>query len=193
MTPRAVAGKLTGGWATPTEAAALGAAATIVAAWLYRALTLQNLLTALKGSVAVSGTILFIIIGATTFSQVLSFSGATNGIVTLIGTQSLPAPVLVLGMMALLIVLGFFIDEVSMMMITLPFFMPLVQQMGVDPIWFGVLFLINMQIGLLSPPFGLLLFAMKGVAPADAAISASRGTSSSLAAGRSAAARWRTI
>ena len=68
-------------------------------------------------------------------------------------------------MMAILIVLGFFIDEVSMMMITLPFFMPLVQQMGVDPIWFGVLFLINMQIGLLSPPFGLLLFAMKGVAP----------------------------
>ena len=161
----AVVASLTGGWATPTEAAALGAAATIVAAWLYRALTLQNLLTALKGSVAVSGTILFIIIGATTFSQVLSFSGATNGIVTLIGTQSLPAPVLVLGMMALLIVLGFFIDEVSMMMITLPFFMPLVQQMGVDPIWFGVLFLINMQIGLLSPPFGLLLFAMKGVAP----------------------------
>ena len=68
-------------------------------------------------------------------------------------------------MMGLLIFLGFFVDEVSMMMITLPFFMPLVTQMGVDPIWFGVLFLINMQIGLLSPPFGLLLFAMKGVAP----------------------------
>src|SRR5262249_14211729 len=105
-----VVASLTRGWATPTEAAALGAAATIVAAWLYRALTWQNLMTALKGSVAVSGTILFIIIGATTFSQVLSFSGATNGIVTLIGNQSLPAPVLVLGMMALLIVLGFFID-----------------------------------------------------------------------------------
>jgi tripartite ATP-independent transporter DctM subunit len=160
-----VVASLTRGWATPTEAAALGAAATIVAAWLYRALTFGNLMAALKGSVAVSGTILFIIIGATTFSQVLSFSGATNGIVSLIGSQSLPAPVLVLGMMALLIVLGFFIDEVSMMMITLPFFMPLVQQMGVDPVWFGVLFLINMQIGLLSPPFGLLLFAMKGVAP----------------------------
>ncbi len=160
-----VVGAMTRGWATPTEAAALGAAATIVAAALYRSLTFENLMVALKGTVAVSGTILFIIVGATTFSQVLSFSGATNGIIGLVGAQGLPSWVLILGMMGLLIFLGFFVDEVSMMMITLPFFMPLVQQMGVDPIWFGVLFLINMQIGLLSPPFGLLLFAMKGVAP----------------------------
>jgi tripartite ATP-independent transporter DctM subunit len=160
-----VVGAMTGGWATPTEAAALGAAATIVAAALYRSLTLANLMVALKGAVAVSGIILFIIVGATTFSQVLSFSGATNGIVALVGAQGMPPWAVILGMMLLLILLGFFIDEVSMMMITLPFFMPLVQQMGVDLIWFGVLFLINMQIGLLSPPFGLLLFAMKGVAP----------------------------
>ncbi len=160
-----VVGAMTRGWATPTEAAALGAAATIVAAALYRSLTWDNLMTALKGTVAVSGTILFIIVGATTFSQVLSFSGATNGIISLVGAQGLPPWALVLGMMGLLIFLGFFVDEVSMMMITLPFFMPLVAQMGIDPVWFGVLFLINMQIGLLSPPFGLLLFAMKGVAP----------------------------
>jgi tripartite ATP-independent transporter DctM subunit len=160
-----VVGAMTRGWATPTEAAALGAAATIIAAALYRSLTVDNLMTALRGTVAVSGTILFIIVGATTFSQVLSFSGATNGVIGLVGAQGLPPWAMILGMMALLIVLGFFIDEVSMMMITLPFFMPLVQQMGVDLVWFGVLFLINMQIGLLSPPFGLLLFAMKGAAP----------------------------
>jgi tripartite ATP-independent transporter DctM subunit len=160
-----VVGAMTRGWATPTEAAALGAAATIVAAMLYRSLTAANLMRSLMGTVCVSGTILFIIVGATTFAQVLSFSGATNGIINLVGAQNLPTWAIILGMMAILIVLGFFIDEVSMMMITLPFFMPLVTQMGVDPIWFGVLFLINMQIGLLSPPFGLLLFAMKGVAP----------------------------
>jgi tripartite ATP-independent transporter DctM subunit len=160
-----VVGDMTRGWATPTEAAALGAAATIIAAALYRSLTVDNLMTALRGTVAVSGTILFIIVGATTFSQVLSFSGATNGVISLVGAQGLPPWAMILGMMGLLIVLGFFIDEVSMMMITLPFFMPLVQQMGVDLVWFGVLFLINMQIGLLSPPFGLLLFAMKGAAP----------------------------
>ena len=68
-------------------------------------------------------------------------------------------------MMVILILLGFFIDQTSIMMITLPFFMPLVQQLGVDLVWFGMLFLICMQIGLLTPPFGLLLFVMKGVAP----------------------------
>src|SRR5262245_25331021 len=72
---------------------------------------------------------------------------------------------ILIGMMLILLFLGCFIDQVSMMLITLPFFMPLVQRLGIDPIWFGVLFLICMQLGLLTPPFGLLLFTMKGVAP----------------------------
>jgi tripartite ATP-independent transporter DctM subunit len=160
-----VVGAMTAGWATPTEAAALGASGTIVAAMLYRSLTWAALMKALTGTVAVSGIILFIIIGATTFSQVLSFSGATNGIVGLVSAQGLSATVIVIGMMLILLFLGCFVDQVSMMLITLPFFMPLVQQLGVDPIWFGVLFLICMQLGLLTPPFGLLLFTMKGVAP----------------------------
>jgi tripartite ATP-independent transporter DctM subunit len=162
-----VVAAMTRGWATPTEAAAIGAAATILACWLYRGLTATNLMRALRGTVAISGTILFIIVGATTFSQVLSFSGATNGIIQLVANQDLSVTTAILGMMLILIVLGFFIDEVSMMMITLPFFMPLVQRMEVDLVWFGVLFLLCMQIGLLSPPFGLLLFAMKGVAPPE--------------------------
>src|SRR5207342_691213 len=93
-----VVGAMTGGWATPTEAAALGAAATIAAAACYRALTVANLMKALTGTVAVSGTILFIILGATTFSQVLSFSGATNGIISLVGGQNLPTWAVILGM-----------------------------------------------------------------------------------------------
>src|SRR5439155_21373246 len=121
-----VVGAMTAGWATPTEAAALGAAGTIVAAWLYRSLTWANLMKALTGTVAVSGTILFIIVGATTFSQVLSFSGATNGIVNLVAAQGLSATVIILGMMLILLFLGCFVDQVSMMLITLPFFMPLV-------------------------------------------------------------------
>jgi len=160
-----VVGAMTGGVATPTEAAALGAAATIVAAVGYRALSFAGLMKALTGTVAVSGTILFIIAGATTFSQVLSFSGATNGIVALVSGQGLSATQIVIGMMLILLFLGCFVDQVSMMLITLPFFMPLVQQLNIDPIWFGVLFLICMQLGLLTPPFGLLLFTIKGVAP----------------------------
>src|SRR4030095_9110026 len=122
-------------------------------------------MVALKGTIAVSGTILFIIVGATTFAQVLSFSGATNGIVTLIAGQGLSAMTVIVGLMLILLFLGCFVDQVSMMLITLPFFMPLVQRLGIDPVWFGVLFLICMQLGLLTPPFGLLLFTMKGVAP----------------------------
>jgi len=156
---------MAGGWATPTEAAALGAAATIAAAACYRRLSLAGLMKALHGTVAVSGTILFIIVGATTFSQVLSFSGAVNGLVGLIIGQNLSTMTIVVGMMLILLFLGCFIDQVSMMLITLPFFMPLVQRYGIDPVWFGVLFLICMQLGLLTPPFGLLLFTMKGVAP----------------------------
>ena len=160
-----VIGAMTGGLATPTEAAAIGAAGTIAAAALYRSLTWANLMKALTGTVAVSGTILFIIVGATTFSQVLSFSGVVNGLIEVVTGLGLSASALVIAMLLILLFLGCFVDQVSMMLITLPFFMPLVQRYGIEPVWFGVLFLICMQLGLLTPPFGLLLFTMKGVAP----------------------------
>jgi tripartite ATP-independent transporter DctM subunit len=160
-----VVGAMTRGWATPTEAAALGAAGTIVAAAAYRSLTWANLMKALTGTVAVSGIILFIIVGATTFTQVLSFSGVVNGLIGVVTGLGLPVTALIIAMLLILLFLGCFVDQVSMMLITLPFFMPLVQRYGVDLVWFGVLFLICMQLGLLTPPFGLLLFTMKGVAP----------------------------
>jgi tripartite ATP-independent transporter DctM subunit len=160
-----VIGAMTGGLATPTEAAAIGAAGTIAAAALYRSLTAASLMKALTGTVAVSGTILFIIAGATTFAQVLSFSGVVNGLIALVTGLGLSVNALVVAMLLILLFLGCFVDQVSMMLITLPFFMPLMQRYGIEPIWFGVLFLICMQLGLLTPPFGLLLFTMKGVAP----------------------------
>src|SRR5215468_7272190 len=160
-----VVGAMSGGIATPTESAALGALATVVLALAYRALTPANLLKALRGAVGVSGMILFIIVGATTFSQILSFSGASSGLVRLITEQGLPPLVVIAAMMLFLIFLGIFVDQVSMMLITLPIFMPIVQTLGVDLVWFGVMFLICMQLGLLLPPHGLLLMTMKGVAP----------------------------
>jgi len=162
-----VVGAMSGGLATPTEAAALGAAATIVMAAAYRALSWSALRTALEGTAGISGMILFIILGATVFSQILSFSGVTNGIVSLVVGKGFSPFVILLGMMALLIFLGIFVDQVSMMMITLPVFMPIVRLLNIDLIWFGVLFLICMQLGLLLPPHGLLLMTMKGVAPSE--------------------------
>ncbi len=160
-----VVASMAAGWATPTESAAIGAFATVVLAGVYRALTASNMLAALRGTVGISGMILFIILGATTFSQILSFSGASNGLVQLITGQGLSTMAVVAAMMSVLIFLGLFVDQVSMMMITLPIFMPIVQKLGIDPIWFGVMFLICMQLGLLLPPHGMLLMTMKGVAP----------------------------
>jgi tripartite ATP-independent transporter DctM subunit len=160
-----VVGALAAGWATPTECAALGAFATLLLAAAYRALSWDALLKALKGTAGISGMILFIILGATTFAQILSFSGASNGLVQLITGQGLSTQMIVVGMMGILIFLGIFVDQVSMMMITLPIFMPVVQALGIDPVWFGVMFLICMQLGLLLPPHGLLLMTMRGVAP----------------------------
>lgn len=128
---------MSAGWATPTESAAIGALATVVVALLYRVLTLQSLAKALTGTAAISGVILFIIIGATTFSQILSFSGATNGLVALVRDAAIPPWGVLAGMLVILLILGCFIDQVSMMLITLPFFMPLVQFYGWDPLWWG--------------------------------------------------------
>jgi tripartite ATP-independent transporter DctM subunit len=160
-----VVASIIAGWATPTESAAIGAFATMVLAIAYRALSLRALTAALRGTVAISGMILFIIVGATTFAQILSFSGASNGLVQAITEAGLSPTMIIAGMMLFLVFLGIFVDQVSMMLITLPIFMPIVQRLDIDQVWFGVMFLICMQLGLLLPPHGLLLMTMKGVAP----------------------------
>lgn len=163
----AIVVSMSAGWATPTESAAIGAFATLSIAAAYRVLTLSNLYAALRGTVAISGMILFIILGATTFSQILSFSGASEGLVSKVLDAGLSRDGVIVMMMVVLIILGIFVDQVSMMLITLPIFMPLVHRLGVDPVWFGIMFLICMQLGLLLPPHGLLLMTMKGVAPRE--------------------------
>lgn len=160
-----VVASMSAGWATPTESAAIGAFATLAMALIYRALTLRNLLASLRGTLAISSIILFIIVGATTFAQILSFSGASSGLVGGLLGMGLTTTMIVAGMMAILIFLGIFVDQVSMMLITLPIFMPIVQKLAIDPVWFGVMFLICMQLGLLLPPHGLLLMTMRSVTP----------------------------
>ncbi|MGA2870545.1 MAG: TRAP transporter large permease subunit, partial [Verrucomicrobiota bacterium] len=127
----AVIGAMSGGIATPTESAALGALATMALAAAYGALSVDAMRKALRGTVGISGMILFIILGATTFSQILSFSGATEGIVSAVFGQNLSTFAILAGMMLLLIFLGIFVDQVSMMLITLPVFMPIVQRLDI--------------------------------------------------------------
>ncbi len=161
----AVVGSMLMGWASPTESAALGAMASVIATIGYRSFTWAALHKSLMATARVSVIILFVLIASTTFSQLLSFSGATSGLLRVIGQYDLSPILLVIGMLVILLILGMIIDQISMMMITLPFFMPLASAAGIDPIWLGVMMLLAMEIGLLTPPFGLLCMVMQSVAP----------------------------
>ncbi|QDZ02632.1 TRAP transporter large permease [Nitratireductor mangrovi] len=160
-----VIGSLLAGLATPTESAALGCIAAVIAGLGYRSLTVKNLSVAVMETVKLSVMILFIIAASQTFSQILSFSGATNGLISLIKTLDLSTVEILLGMILILLFLGCFVDQVSMLMVTVPVFVPLARAVGIDEMVLGVMYLLTMEIALLTPPFGLLLFVMQGVAP----------------------------
>ncbi len=160
-----VVGVMLLGWATPTEAAAVGCAASLAAAAAYRRLSWAALSKALMETTKIAVMILFIIVASTTFSQILSFSGATRGILNMLRGIEIEPIIVVLLMLGILLILGAFMDQISMIMVTLPFFIPLVGLFGIDPLWFAVLMLICMEISFMTPPFGLLIFVMKGVAP----------------------------
>lgn len=162
-----VIGSLLIGLATPTESAALGSIAALLVGAGYRSLSWAKIVKALSETVKLSVMILFIIAASQTFAQVLSFSGATNGLIRVIEGYEMTGIQILLGMIAILLILGCFVDQVSMLMVTVPIFVPLSQVAGIDPLVLGVVYLLTMEIGLLTPPFGLLLFVMRGVAPTE--------------------------
>lgn len=153
------------GWATPTESAAFGVLSVVVLALCFRSLTWSAIVKALTESLAVTAMMFLIILGSSTFSQVLAFSGATSGLLGWATSFDVGPNVMLLAMLVTLIVLGMFMDQLSMMMLTLPIFMPLVATMGLDPVWFGVVMLLALELSLATPPFGMLLFLMVGVGP----------------------------
>ncbi len=162
-----VVGSILVGIATPTESASLGTIGAVIAAACYRSLTWRGLWTAIVETGRLAVMIYFIIAASLTFSQILAFSGATTGLLSLMA-QIDPTPMsLLVSMMVLMLVMGCFMDPVSIMLITLPFFIPLAEQIHIDLIWFGVLMLLALEIGQTTPPFGMLLFVMRGIAPSD--------------------------
>jgi tripartite ATP-independent transporter DctM subunit len=160
-----VVGSIVGGIATPTESAALGAAAALIAAAGYRRLGWKSFVISVRETLRFTVMTLFIIAGSITFSQILAFTQASDGLSGLVTNAGWPPLAVLLGMLGILLFLGCFMDQVSMMMITAPLFMPLAEKFGFDVVWFGVLMLMLLEIGLATPPFGLLLFVAKGAAP----------------------------
>lgn len=155
------------GVATPTEAAATGTLGAFLLALLYRRLSRDILKRSVMGTVKVTVMIFMIIIVSNTYGEILAFTGAASGMTNFI-TQLRVSPTWILvGMLLVVLVMGCFMETVAIMMITLPIYMPVVSALGFNKIWFGVMMLIALETGLITPPFGVTLFVMKGVAPKE--------------------------
>tara|TARA_R110002072_G_scaffold174470_7_gene329937 strand:- start:290 stop:1594 length:1305 start_codon:yes stop_codon:yes gene_type:complete len=151
------------GWATPSESASFGVVGVVILAMAFGVFTWESFRTSLIGTIRVVGMVFFILMNSTVFSQLLSLSGASRGLVQW-ATAFDVAPVVILGVMFLvLILLGMFMDPVSMMLITVPIFYPIATQLGYDPVWFSLIVLMALEMSATTPPFGLLLFIMMGM------------------------------
>ena len=153
------------GITTPSEAAATGSIGAFILAAAYRSLNWQVIKKSFTGTIEITVMLLMIITGATAFGQILSLSGASRGLVDLATSLPLSPIMLVIVMQLVILILGTFLSLVPIMMITLPIFIPIVSTLGFDPIWFGIIMLINLEMAGTTPPFGLLLYVMRGVAP----------------------------
>ena len=153
------------GLAAPTEAAAVGAFGAMLVAALHRKLTWQNLRLALEQTAKATAMVLWIIFGANAFVAFYVAQGGDRFVSELLlGTGLSPWGILIV-MQIILIILGMFLDWVGILLLAVPVFVPIIRSLGFDPLWFGVLYLVNMQMSFLSPPFGYALFYVRGVAP----------------------------
>lgn len=167
----AVLGSIFAGVATPTEASALGGLASFILAACYGKLSWDVVKRSTLRTLDITTMIFMIVAGSVAFSQLLAFTGVTRGIVEAALGLSLPPKLIIAMMIIILILMGTMIDQLSMIMIGVPMFMPIVTALNFDTIWFCLLMLLSITIGLLTPPFGLLCFVMKGVAPAGTSMS----------------------
>jgi len=160
-----VLGAILGGLTSVSEAAAVGALGAMLATLLKRGFRWIMYQEAAETTLLVSCLIFWIIIGASAFSTLYTAMGVSALMKdAVLGLDANPYVILIM-MQLVLLVLGMVMDTVGIIMITVPIFVPIILALGFDPVWFGVLFIINMEIGFLTPPFGYNLFYLKGVAP----------------------------
>jgi tripartite ATP-independent transporter DctM subunit len=149
------------GIATPTEAAGVGVVATLIIAVIFYRLRLKGLYRALRETAILNGMVLFVMVGAWLFSYVIGSSGLAKNIVGYVASSGLSPWSVVIAINVLLLILGCFIDPITIMLLTIPLFAPVISHLGFDLVWFGVLYVVNMQIGLITPPMGLDLFFVR--------------------------------
>jgi tripartite ATP-independent transporter DctM subunit len=155
------------GVCTPSEAAAVGALGAFILAAVYRSLNWKATKKSFVSTARITVMVFMIVAGATAFSQILAFSGVAKGIVSLISGLNVTPLLIVVMMQIILLIMGCFMEAFGIMMVAIPIFFPIIKALHLDPVWFGVIFLLNMECGGITPPFGLSLFVMKGVAPSN--------------------------
>jgi tripartite ATP-independent transporter DctM subunit len=160
-----ILGSIFAGAATPSEAAALGAVGSIVCAAIYRQLNLKALRESLLTTLRLSCMVMWIIFGASVFTALYTAIGAQDLTRQLLSHLPGGPWGMIVGMQVIWVIMGCFLDPTGIIMITAPIFFPIVHSLGFDPVWFGVLFVVNMEMGFISPPFGFNLFYLQAIAP----------------------------
>ncbi len=162
-----VLGTIYTGVATPTEAAGVGAFGVIVCMAIYRTLNWKNIKNSIVTSMKVNAMVMWLLIGGSAFASLLTMTGISQFIRdSIVGMNLSPMGVVII-MMLIALFLGMLMDGSAITMLCIPIFMPIVIQLGINPLWFGLVFTINMIIGYISPPFGMCLFYTKGIVPKD--------------------------
>jgi len=159
-----VLGSIYGGVTGYAEAAAMGVVATIILIWIRNELNTVMVLEGLEQTFRSVGTIMWVTFGATVLAGAFSLSGGNRFVANAIVNLDVAPIMIILAMMLVFFILGMFMDWIGIVLLTMPVFMPIVKQLGYDPIWFGILFSVNMQIAFLTPPFGSAAFYLKSVA-----------------------------
>jgi tripartite ATP-independent transporter DctM subunit len=159
-----VLGSLYFGVATPTEAAAIGSVFAFVIGAVWGRLDVQVVRQALQNTVRATGSILFIVLAAYILLYAMALSGLPQQFAVWVGSLGLSYPVFLLVVVAMYYVLGCLIESMSMMVLTVPLMVPVLKMYGIDPIWFGVVLVLLIEVGQISPPFGINLFVIQSLA-----------------------------
>jgi tripartite ATP-independent transporter DctM subunit len=163
----ATIGSILAGIASPTEAAAIGALGTVVLAIIYRTFTWRKFFEALRQTVTINTMVLFIVVGGTMFTSIFRVTGGQQLIDTVVDTLDLGPALLIAFLLAIIFVLGALLDWVSVLLITVPIFLPILEAQGVDAIWFGVMAIVMIQTSYLTPPMAPAIFYLRSIAPKE--------------------------
>jgi len=162
-----VLGSIYTGIATPTEAAAVGALGSFVCAAIHRRLTLPVFKNAIFQVLRLTSMVMWIVAGATCFSNLYTVMGARDLITSLVMSFGMNPWLILILMQLSLFILGCMMDDYAIVMICAPIYVPIVKALGFDTLWFAILFILNMQIAYLTPPYGFNLFYLRGIVPKD--------------------------